>query len=199
MFTEIYRYNTTSPSSARPNCSFCGAQCVYHDAVSDNSFDGLLVIGLVLVGFIGFILGTIITATIMSLTFNNNTAGRKNRTKGSPRRQQVHPIPPIDDEEEIDTDMVIQESEDAHKAHNTKINRLQIRASQSTKYYSLHWHRLANTRLNLRKEQLAIKMKRAAVLDRIALFKDLTTPNKSRVLHMMKLKTFSDGVSKTLS
>ena len=188
MFTEIYRYNTTSPSSARPNCSFCGAQCVYHDAVSDNSFDGLLVIGLVLVGFIGFILGTIITATIMSLTFNNNTAGRKNRTKGSPRRQQVHPIPPIDDEEEIDTDMVIQESEDAHKAHNTKINRLQIRASQST-----------NTRLNLRKEQLAIKMKRAAVLDRIALFKDLTTPNKSRVLHMMKLKTFSDGVSKTLS
>jgi hypothetical protein len=107
---------------------------------------------------------------------NTATAARKKNT--SRQRQKVQPTPI--DEEELSTS-ILQESEDAQKAHTTKINRLQIRANQST-----------NARLNLRKQQLQIKMKRAEALNNVALFKNLTTEQRSTVLKKMKLKTFAD-------
>ena len=174
MFPEIYRYNTTSPSpAARSNCS-----CENKGDYSGESFEGEVVLLCLLVGVVGFILGTLITASVMSLvmTADRTTAGR---TKN---RQKVQPMP-IDPEESDDaaSALVLQESEDAQKAHTTKINRLQIRANQST-----------NARLNLRKQQLQIKMKRAEALNNVALFKNLTTEQRSTVLKKMKLKTFAD-------
>jgi hypothetical protein len=108
----------------------------------------------------------------------NTATGRKKN------RQRLFARPRSIDEEENDDAsalVLLQESENAQKAHTTKINRLQIRANQST-----------NARLNLRKQQLQIKMKRAEALNNVALFKNLTTEQRSTVLKKMKLKTFAD-------
>ena len=137
-----------------------------------------------LVGVVGFILGTLITASVMSLTMTAGRTTAGGRTKNR-QRQKVQPTTIEKKESSDDASalvvLAIQESENAQKAHTTKINRLQIRANQST-----------NARLNLRKQQLQIKMKRAEALNNVALFKNLTTEQRSTVLKKMKLKTFAD-------
>jgi CRP-like cAMP-binding protein len=190
--------NTLTPSgSSNRTCSSCGEHCVEAvGGVTSEGFDSMTTIAMVLACVVGFILGTLITATVMVLTFQHNQTSlvlkqensKKRKKRVLPQKKRNNKQTDFNMEIKMnesttdDANTIFEESEMAKNAHDAKIKRKETKSIQST-----------NARLAIRKQQLEMKIKRADALSSVDLFKKLSTRNKDMLIKKMKLKVYEEN------